>query len=541
MAWTGRSYRAGEELGSALATLMNARTGYRDSQGLAREAVTLARRAKAENLDPEEYAANLGEIYARYGMEPDEKFRWSVQNRASSWEHGRALREREAELARVKGEKEEERRRLEGETEKKAGWFGRFVGNTMYPPEAPPPDLPPIVEQGADQHPYYQTQRLRDRTTRTAEDAMRAGVADDYLKLVKPEGKDAYVIGADQTLVDRSGRPLYSGKGKQRDLKTYKPGDRYMDEAGNWQTVPGEVPGRPKSELGKLLDEMGQQPQGSANFEYYRQAIQKTVGTTGGTELSKLIAERDALPKGHPNRRVYDSAIQKVSTRQERGLHIRTNPDGTVEVAEGTGGGPGLTKVTRNAVEKSALEAGETLQRLKALERDFDAGLQQVGPRLRSAWSGIKAKVNGKQSLTPEETSLKQRVTIQRRRAYDILNNELNRLSGAAVNEHEMARLTKGLPNPGTGVFDGDDPVEFEEKFRDTLQSIRSAMARLSYIRRHGLQLGSVALDDMPALMNRRGNELTAQLKARGMPEAQAIQQARETLAEEFGLLPGGR
>ena len=51
----------------------------------------------------------------------------------------------------------------------------------------------------------------------------------------------------------------------------------------------------------------------------------------------------------------------------------------------------------------------------------------------------------------------------------------------------EVPRLTAEVPNAGTGLFDGDDPITFKSKLDSTMKEIRKANVRYRHYRENGI------------------------------------------------------
>ena len=219
---------------------------------------------------------------------------------------------------------------------------------------------------------------------------------------------------------------------------------------------------------------------------------------------------------------------------------VTVSPDGTIQIG---GSGAGMTKGVRTQVQKDLLSSNKSLMQIESILSDLDASLQTVSSKWGAMVSGWKDKLN---VSTGDDKRRIQSMSIHRAKAFEYLNSELNRLSGAAVTEHEMKRLKQSLPNPGTGVFDGDSPTEFVAKARRSVQALKMTTARLNYIRKHGFTSiqdvqkrgGHIPLMQIPEIMHKTEDELTAQYKAR-YPQA-TTQQIEDLVAKEltniFGL-----
>ena len=102
--------------------------------------------------------------------------------------------------------------------------------------------------------------------------------------------------------------------------------------------------------------------------------------------------------------------------------------------------------------------------------------------------------------------------------AVNNLNTVLKEVSGAAVTPQEYERIQSDQPVAGTGIFDGDDPVSFKAKDAAVRRRRSSRLSRLNFMRNQGLRLNRenldqfMALEDVPAAIDRRGAEIGAEV-----------------------------
>jgi len=91
-------------------------------------------------------------------------------------------------------------------------------------------------------------------------------------------------------------------------------------------------------------------------------------------------------------------------------------------------------------------------------------------------------------------------------------------------------------------VFDGDAPSVFKRKLDNSVSFAKKAYARLNHILRNGLDPGQnfagIKLDDMPKIIDKRGKEIEAEIKARepDLPDATIQQMVMRQLSQEYGL-----
>lgn len=282
-------------------------------------------------------------------------------------------------------------------------------------------------------------------------------------------------------------------------------------------------------EILRLQGAAARMPEGSPQRAQVEERIKRLGAGTDKPEamspLGRLINERDQYPDGHPMRAIYDQAITKF---QPGGITVNVAPNAPLI--------PG--KPAQNKIDEGLLDTGMRLQRLSAIESQFRPEFQQIGTRLDAAKVAVKDKI-GLSDLDPGEKKFLTEFSQYKRNSIDSLNQYIKSITGAAMTDAEAARILKGLPNAGTGIFDGDSPTEFKAKLDDAIKQTRLAEARLVYIKRNGLNLADVELDRMPSLMNKRGGEIEEIIKKQQptLKEADVRKLVRRNLAQEFGLV----
>ncbi len=226
---------------------------------------------------------------------------------------------------------------------------------------------------------------------------------------------------------------------------------------------------------------------------------------------------------------------------QPTGMDI-TLPDGTVI---GTGvpragqGVPGMSKTTGTKVEGEILKYGDIMSGLRAIRSRYRPEFQQLGTRwdtLQTAW---KDKMG--MDVDPADKALLADYTAYVAEAGQNFSETLKNLSGVAVNPEEMKRAERFAVNPGTpglwGIItgDGDSPTQLEAKLQRQEEFVQRAMMKYQYLQYNGFGVEDVDLDDMPRLMNEKGDELFAEY-SKTMPEADAMAKTKADLAAEFGI-----
>jgi hypothetical protein len=258
------------------------------------------------------------------------------------------------------------------------------------------------------------------------------------------------------------------------------------------------------------------------------QPIPKTAAPAAPTELARLTAERDALEADDPKRAEYDRVIKDYKAGHAQSVTVNTGPMT-----------PGKTGA--NKVDEDLLGVTRNLMQLDQIAGQFKPEFQRFQDKAAFSMLSVKDSTVG---LTNKEKTDLTEYSQYRRNAFNTLNEYIKSITGAAMTNAEATRILKGLPNPGSGLFDGDSPTEFRSKLDDAVQKTKMSVARLAYIKRHGMSLEDgqgnavVPLERMPALINERGRAIEAELKA-AQPDAtpEALKRAvRRQLGVEFGL-----
>jgi hypothetical protein len=268
--------------------------------------------------------------------------------------------------------------------------------------------------------------------------------------------------------------------------------------------------------------------------------------TEKGSSLKKLIEERDALPEGHPGRSLYDQAITKaisskgmiVESDGKGGFSIRTNVDAN---------SPGnMQKTTTGKVEEKLLSANEGLARISGIVRSFKPEFQEIPTRLGTAWSSLKSKMGV--GIPPEEQKRLEEYGVYKQDALENINLYIKEITGAQMSEKEAERLRPAMPDPGEGVFGGDDPVTFKSKLANTYKKLRMAQIRYNHYLSRGLKEDAfkelvkkgdvVSLERMEQILDEKGDQYAADLKKQNpnINTADLFDQVRSRLSKEFGL-----
>lgn len=193
-----------------------------------------------------------------------------------------------------------------------------------------------------------------------------------------------------------------------------------------------------------------------------------------------------------------------------------------------------LSKETKTKLEQGTFSDADALTRLRNIELSFRPEYLNVGFRGKQTWNALKEKASSNALSSSEKDTLYQ-FSQYRQNAVTNLNQTIKDLTGQSMGVQEAARITSSLPNPGTGLFDGDSPTEFKAKMDNGMKLTKYALARKNYALKNGKNWSDISLDRMPEIINQRGKEIAAKYKLDpNKPEDKKW--ITQTLAAEFGI-----
>lgn len=215
------------------------------------------------------------------------------------------------------------------------------------------------------------------------------------------------------------------------------------------------------------------------------------------------------------------------------GFQLGWDEAGRPIVSMGRGGLPVAT-TTRTDLEKKIIGAQDALASYEEIESRFQPEFQQWPTRVEVLWDSWKSKSG--MDLDEESRTRLEQYSEYRSAAYDSMSRTLNLLSGAAISPAEFERLKSFLPNVGTGLTDGDDPIDFASKLRRLKRASRLAILRHQYELRNGLGIGEsgLSISDPAGLARLYGRERIRTLVDQGVPREDAEQQAAAYIEQLF-------
>lgn len=195
-----------------------------------------------------------------------------------------------------------------------------------------------------------------------------------------------------------------------------------------------------------------------------------------------------------------------------------------------------LDKTAKGEVEKDMVGLVGTIGRLESIEKKFDPKFLDIPNRAGMAWNAMIDKFG---ALPDDQKADLTRYTKFRQVAVQNAALYVKYLSGVAVSEQEFARISKTLPNAGTGIADGDSPTEFQAKMKESVSQAKMAYARAHYLTQKGFKgkpwEAGIAIDDVRELVEQRGAQIEQELRGRVPPE-RMNGVVRQKLKQEFGI-----
>jgi len=189
-------------------------------------------------------------------------------------------------------------------------------------------------------------------------------------------------------------------------------------------------------------------------------------------------------------------------------------------------------KKTAGDLQAILLNAGDRRMRYNQINATLDPKFLTVPYRTEQAWTSLKEKFV---ELPEEQKAELQRFSSWKQNAVNNLSLTIKELTGAAMGVEEAKRIIAGLPNPGSGLTDGDSPTEFKAKLDQTMQQMKLVEARATYLLKNGLTLDKVSLDSMPQIINQRGKQIATQYKL-DPSKPSDLDLIKKQLSAEFGI-----
>jgi hypothetical protein len=208
--------------------------------------------------------------------------------------------------------------------------------------------------------------------------------------------------------------------------------------------------------------------------------------------------------------------------------------------------------------QDAVLKAASTTDLLTDIQATYKPEFQEIPTRMQNLWLKYKDKFGS--ASDSEQESLRQ-FAEYKQNAMEAVNQYIRDITGAQMSVAEAERLSKALPQPGTGIFDGDSPAEFESKLKNAIRKVKLAEQRAKYFLSEGIDVSynyeqtssdvldadfdtdarfkmngkTISLNDMPRIINKKGAELEKQFIDEGMSIEDAQREVTIRLKEIFG------
>lgn len=218
----------------------------------------------------------------------------------------------------------------------------------------------------------------------------------------------------------------------------------------------------------------------------------------------------------------------------KKGLDIQFGPGGQVlSVTQGGRRTGNMAPRTKGEVENRLLNAGDLRSRMSQIKSSFRPEYHKNGEKI-AQWMANLRDTNSDLvpglALPPEQARSLRQFTTYRANLGQNFSAILKELSGVAVNPTEFDRAREYVPNKDDG------PSQVWAKIQNMENFANMAIAKYHYISKKGLSVKDVNVEDMPRLMQDRGNELARMAAERGVPEDQIRARVVQQLSYEFGL-----
>lgn len=249
------------------------------------------------------------------------------------------------------------------------------------------------------------------------------------------------------------------------------------------------------------------------------------------------------------------SPLDNLTPEQRQGMALNLVSPGLGKALLESSRQSNYEKPAINRLETGIVNSEEGYARLQNIARNFKPEFLTVQGNIKGSWLNFLDKIrSGSQPLDQTQQKYLEEYSTFKQDAWDNANRYIKEITGAQMSEAEAARLLRALPNPGTGILDGDGPTAFKSKLDNAVQSLTLARMRYHFLRSGGWNQSMMSAEDIAKMMqggqppitlpqmrgiyNRRVQKLEQSFlqqnprSSRQDIRAQAIAQARQ----EFGI-----
>ena len=176
-----------------------------------------------------------------------------------------------------------------------------------------------------------------------------------------------------------------------------------------------------------------------------------------------------------------DGRSYQINTRTGKEIVSPRNPDAeeSIEVVQDEDGKLhiNITKQTKTDQQKKLFMVESSLLALGDVMSEFQPKYQTLLFRGEQEWNAFSEKLN-LNALDPTEKKELGAYKAWHMRASKLVNEEINRITGAQMSEAEAKRIRTGFPNVGAGLWPADSPTAFMAKLKATIADLERVKAR---------------------------------------------------------------
>lgn len=241
------------------------------------------------------------------------------------------------------------------------------------------------------------------------------------------------------------------------------------------------------------------------------------------TELSKYITEYNSLSPNDPNRIIYKQKIENLGLPS--GMTFESDGKGGFVLTQGGGGRKGgggfLTPKVESDIQTDYFLTQKGLDQLSGIRASYKPEYQQILPRLQNWKTGLKSMAG--LDVSDDERNAARSFAEYRQRSASFTNDKIRELTGTAMGKDEAPRYMLQIPAAGSGLFDGDSPIDYEAKLDESYKAIENAQFRLAYAMHLNSvgtpmskeQMFAIPLDQMKSKMQEVGVQAAKEFKAK--------------------------
>jgi len=255
-------------------------------------------------------------------------------------------------------------------------------------------------------------------------------------------------------------------------------------------------------------------------LQYQKEARQPVAQVQEGYGL-----DLEGKRLGNKKTRAEIDYTNRKGTGTASGMSFSIGPDGTITYSNDGG----LAKPTVNKLEETIVNSQAGLDRLRGIQRSFDPKYLKLQTQASAGLAGFKDKLG---MSNENDKKLLGQYEGFRSKTLNNLNLYIKEITGAAMSEAEAGRIQSVMPS----LKDG--PTAFKTKMDAVMNELSRAQARAYYTRRNGLDLGSIPLASMDAIIDDFGEKVEQQIIQQnpGIDPKEAEKVAHEQVKRAFGM-----